>query len=622
MKQFVIFLGFLVLVSGGANSVSWDGSESVDIAQHESRQTDEFENRMSQLKSRLAAKHNTMNELEKVEVENGQIAAKFASKNIESGLADSSEHLKKRFEKKRVERETQMNEISNELHEMRNELDATSTTTVYDRWMERQERKAEKLRKDLKCQREIKKKVNQEVKDDRFSDNLSRAKAAQKTFKAERSEKLQKEIDEGRYYFLNFSPSWPWSSTMFERDGFLFAQIGYQGNRGSFSSNGDRQDLAKLEYTNKDIKFKDLVVESRLRSAGAVNDAGGTRWTANGGENPVTKLKDSTVNIKSRLHQIPFALGGSIAVGDKRNVIALELPFIYSWRKLELDMALPNGVSAGANADLNRYISDPNLLLKEVFEKRKVDFVGDDRGIRFGAAKLSVSRKFGLLKNSGKALFGINASVPTIKNQGPDSFQVPRIDSMRIPNLGLFAGGYLNKNRFFNPHIYFSASAFLPVTLNRRVPHIKDHKNADTLSLLMTDFVVNTATADFKEIDSEVAMFAEELKNVKVTRPFEAEIIIGNQFAEMFDYSAFLDIFYKLRVRGTDKVKIDDEDDKRQWELDYLLFKDQEIENQIAFDWRYQKSEKTTFQVGGFYTIFGQSVPERFGFNLALRLEF
>ncbi|MFC1854838.1 hypothetical protein ACFLY6_03170 [Candidatus Dependentiae bacterium] len=588
--------------------------------------SDDFNERIRQLQDRIRAREKAQKRLEERAIKEARKKAQISTKKLHKKQDSRVEFLKNTFKKRKKDREKEFSTILRELRDIESSVGGAHVSSDVDAWTERQERKAEKLREKLRKERRLLEENRRAAREEFLKKAKLKKQKIQRRFEKEKRAKLEKEVEEGRYFYLHLSPSWPIHAMVFDRQGFGMLGIGYRGFPRAFMGDGSRDDLDKLEYYGDTLYMKDLVCECGLLSAGTVATKGGA-WDDDPinpelERNPFYVLADSQVTLESKRKEIPIVFGGSMAVGDEKNVLSVFFPLTYHSRELNVTVKAPTGADDFGNAALMRYIGDPESLLKEAFDARSVDMGGTDSGFITCNTRVSFYRK-AEIKKKMKTVLGLTASLPVFADEGKDSFQQPRLGDDFFTSMGLFVGGLVSHSKFLNPHIFGQIRVFLSNHFLRRLGHYKTYDGSGTLPLLMTNFVQETGSVAFSNVlDSKVSLFAEELTQVNVARPCEIRAVLGNQMREVLGIASFLDIFYMLRIKGEDDVTVAESGDTRQRELSGLLFKEQEIEHKFGFNWQYQKSSEFTFEIGGMYTLAGQAVPECYEIKAAVRAEF
>ncbi|MCK4499364.1 hypothetical protein KAU11_02635 [Candidatus Babeliales bacterium] len=584
--------------------------------------SNDLNQRIKLLEERIAAREKALQKLEDQQLKNARKEASVFLKKTSKTADDRVGFLKRTFDRRKKERDKEFNNILYELKD----LEGTVGGKEYDSWTIRQERKASQLQKKLKQERKLLYANRIAARNEIAFQNKQKQKKLMSRFAREQQEKFEHERREGRYFYLYPSPTWPEYARLFERMGFGLVQLGFKGFLHGFVGSGDREDLAKLEYYEHNLKLSDLICECGLLASGTISTRGGA-WDDDPGipelaRNPLYVLKDASVALESRRFEIPVMFGGSMGIGDEKTVLSLFFPATYHSRELKVSVTTPSGVDDFGNAALVRYVSDPGALLKEAFDLRSLDFGGNDSGFISANARLSLYRK-GEIRGKFKGLIGLTASMPLLAKDGKDSFQQPRLSDAYFPSCGLFLAGVVPHSNFVNPHIFGQVQIFFAKNFARRLGHYKTYSGTGTMPLLMTNFVQDAGSSAFDNVlDSKVSLFAEELAHTTVARPYEIEIVAGNQIREVFGISGFLDLFYSLRIRGDDDVVLANSEDIRQREFSGLLFADQEMEHRVGCDLRYQFNSKCTMNLGILYTLIGQNVPETYEFKATFRAEF
>lgn len=630
------------IIKLGLACVAWQLHAQSSLAATQSMAA--FEQHMQQLKERMEARAQTAHEIELHELMRARAEAATASSTVKSQIDEASSFLQKTFEQNRREREQLLQDVEHELVDLRKEIGARGNDSIYDQWLARQERQAERMRESLSRERELRRQADDDAKKELDAKRRHEQRGLRQRFIQEKEAEHRRAVDEGRYYYLQQSPHWPLYARPFDREGFFFAQVGFQNQFGGLSPNGDRQKLAELEYSPDKLTFKDLVVESRLLAsgtAGLVKDKFveqtlplPPRPAPDRKYNPLYILRDASITLESSRYQMPINTGFLINIGDRRTILSTVFSAAYIYRHLDLKMAKQTNVlvPAGANSypalalALQKYIDAPLSLLKEMFDKRGLDLNATDRHLDLCGVKISLHRSFDAERLNGRFVFGAVLGLPVYARDGDDAFQLPRIDSVRFPSLGLYAAGYCKYSPSLAPHAFIEFATQYPTSFMRRLPYKKSYNPdaGDTLPLLMTNFVQDTTpskTAFSDYIDSNVALFAEQIKPVKIFRSLEFTLILGNEIAGLFDYSAFFDICYRLNVRAADSIRLD-EDTTTEWVPEKLLFQPTEMRHTLTADWRYQGSDKATFDIGGACTLFGYNTPATFEVHIAAHMDF
>ncbi|MCK4265427.1 hypothetical protein KAW80_03655 [Candidatus Babeliales bacterium] len=488
------------------------------------------------------------------------------------------------------------------------------------KFLERQEKRAKK-----RLTHKIKDKVKEEV---RWQANKARRQHVKDKLAGRVRLHNVSRFSDGDFFYK--IPSWPFSSIFYAEKDLLEVNFAANGASKAYGSGGNSQDISKLVFGEQNIELQDILLASKLLKE-EILDANSARYEDGNlgfqfhyyyilADQPII-FDGSTTSQRIDLNYARHFRDGDISFG-------FQIPIIRRENKLRLSSTITSSKEAQLQSVTPRFADRFGSLdnfLKEIVEARHMNYTKHDTELGIGDISTFINIEIAS-RHFERVLMGFKFLAPTANDRQTDELWHADLGNGGFMEYSFFGGAMKSYSRIFNPHAFLEITGSVPTTLSRRVPFKKVYDGTtpgngipvgDFLTLGNTE--VQFKGIAFERFDTDIRRFPGTVRNVRIRRGPQFFFRIGNIYEEVFSKKAFFDMFYDLRVKGTDYLGYRNSDS-----YNYSILTDNtfQMEHRIGFNFDYQISGRQRFNGGMLLTVAGRNVPQNIEGNIAYSLEF
>ncbi len=436
---------------------------------------------------------------------------------------------------------------------------------------------------------------------------------------------IKRDYRDGLYADLYKRPAWPFNMLFADNKNLMQIVAGFEHATNFYDSKGSSHDLSASVFGEKEFYFRDilLALELNKRTVGGV-----PVLTHVDGHYPWKHLEDYLFDKKliffSEENKLDLNFNYGRYIKDRDIFIGFELPVAYKQRRLKFDSdvkpghdpALINGLDIYLRTFLREdfeYLLDPKNLIYQ--PKSSVIGIGD-----FAAfINFNIQTKYlEMFKLGGKIVW------PTAKEA--DTHKLWPVElGIGATQFKIFSSVMFNKqNTNFNPHMFLEATYVWVGHKNKRVPRVitfDGNSNQPVGSDVMAhgDRVLYNNIA-FKEPDTKIVEFADNVKSVKIRQGAQFNFRLGNIWEKLIARRGFLDVYYDFRAKIKDRVLNSGLDST--WLIHRLEENTMQLEHKVGFDFSYQYDIHSRLNFGAEYIFAGINVPDTFRASFGMFVEF
>lgn len=419
-------------------------------------------------------------------------------------------------------------------------------------------------------------------------------------------QQYDQDVANGRYADVYKSPAWPIQALFYEDKDLFNVSAYYQYATDCYDSNrsGSKSDITKLAFGEDKITFDEILLASKLVTAGKLGD--------NGELAEIQRLADRELSFRGREESYGLNFEFSRYIFNEAIACGVEVPVLYRRHRLKVAIPIPDNGTINNDHDYrdSKFLLDRILLAKGITE-----LGGSAAGL--GDIAFFINGQFNSIWWD-KLVVGIRFQFPTGKEASQNKLWAPDLGNGGFTEIQPFMSIIASHSRCFNPHMLSQVSFTLPAHVDRRVPQRRVHAantqvgnpvNAPGDDIMaMGDRVVFNAEA-FDEFDTTIKGFGDKVSTVKMRKGVDIKIRLGNIIECFMCERSFLDIFYDFRAKAKDRVSGISADF---FNVEILRKHTNQLEHRIGFDYSYQPSLCTRLRLGMRYVFAGRNVPKTF----------
>lgn len=424
-------------------------------------------------------------------------------------------------------------------------------------------------------------------------------------------------------------PTWPLHALYFEEKDKVDVGFQYQHAGGSFSSKGHSEDLSSLVFGECPIRVRNILLVSKLVENGDVIDY--SNLTSEGGY--LGGVAPQRLDFEAEVDDFRLSLGYVRHFIKNAVSLGIRVPFVT--RKHSLTLTTTVNQVANTNAQfIELYGNCFENFVEDILAKKGIAFTKSDSETGLGDIETFLNLEI-KAKHLERCITGVKVLFPTARSRNLNKLWAPELGNGGFTELSAYAGLLLPRNRWLNPHLLVQGTYCFSASVPRRIPSIIEFSETspsgmnDLSNIVeMGDLVRTIGTepgpaTSFKEIDSCVRLFSSRCTggdDIKIRKGPEAELRIGNIFERFICRKAFLDIYYDLRLKGSDYIAEKNLDCKFYPEI--LKQNTFQVEHRAGLSLSYQFDNHVRALLGGVYTFAGYNVPKTIEANAAISVEF
>lgn len=388
---------------------------------------------------------------------------------------------------------------------------------------------------------------------------------------------------------------------------------------------GGASDLATLALGKKGIVVQDVLLASKLAQQGAIQTMG----TASVADLALFKaIADQPLIFNASMWQVAglFNFGRHFKRG--RLSFNVQFPLLVRQNNLRLTNDYTDSIQAQVSAQVNSRFS--TMSLHDLFDTilQANDLSTSPRATQSGLGDVVTSLYYDIpTKGLERFIVGLKLVLPTSPIPSTDVLWDAEIGNGGFAQIGAFISLLHHRNRWVNIHFHGAVTGSVGGDQNRRVPmrFMNDGTALCTGCNPLSDLVLNNnfmlvPGQLFNELETGIRGLGTEVRSFHISPGVEGLLQIGNMFERCFAQRGFLDIFYGLRIKGSDHigcVGLNEQFDPSVWG-NYTDV----VEHKIGGDWSYQFNNQTRFTLGLSYVFAGHNVAKVVEGHVSFRLEF
>jgi hypothetical protein len=493
--------------------------------------------------------------------------------------------------------------------------------------------------------------------------------------------KEKRHADLGKFAHMYRQPAWPVHAQLGRQDQSISVDFKYAVATNGFNNAGARGDVAQIGFTDGDIKLKDILLASQLVDKGVathLNDFVIDKVAAAGvvrlpGMTDSLTLVNNVAGKPNNAYLGYFADKKITLDGERERMeagfnavryffqhrigLGVFVPLVQDKRTLRAnmdwsveDIARDEGAflvgaagrfgggnvrtvesTAGRQQPFNfRYGNSTQAFLGDMFKAKGFDALG---GTSAGVGDVQLYAQARLdSRYLDHALFNARVVLPTAPQAATNKLWAPERGNGGFYQAGMSIAAAGTYNRYFNPHYFMEGLFTFPGNSKQRVPKKVEIKQGMT-SIQMKDANVpfgyrldniNVAGAAagsvvYNGYDAQVRGLSDTVSTLRLAKGLAFDIRIGNVFEQVFIRHAFLDVYYHLKMKASDKVYGLPESD---YNISSYVDNSELREHRIGGEWRWQVNPHSTIRFGIEQVITGKNVAQETQFSAGLNYSF
>ena len=434
-------------------------------------------------------------------------------------------------------------------------------------------------------------------------------------------------------------PTWPSMVLPFEAKDMLVAQVAYNRAGRAYSSKGTSQDISKLIFGEGSMAVKDIFLASKLVNDGQVVDYTGGKFTANT-DNFLGAMADQCLAFDANIDLFTLSFDYLRHFIDKSLIFGVRIPLVLRRNTIKLETTLTDAVKNKIEESTvfkKRYADSFEAFFSDILCHKGIAF--NKRDTEQGIGDVHVYLNWDLRAHYlDRSIVGIDILIPTAKERNTDKLWDPELGNGGFVEVSAFASFFKEKYRIFNPHLFVKGTYCFSADVKRRVPKYRSatavepgrEPLTETLAMgedVRTKYVSDTDKTDFNQVDTSFRRFATDDKKVKIRKGMEVTARIGNMIDGLIFKRGFGDVYYEVRVKGSDYLGKEGECKTSTacdgtYKRSILTDNTFEVAHTLGAAYSYQFDETVRTVWGLDYVLAGRNTPRMWEANASLLVEF
>lgn len=440
----------------------------------------------------------------------------------------------------------------------------------------------------------------------------------------------------GKFADLYRQPARPVYATYTKQDIVVGVAVKYSDATKAFGNNGVSVDVAKADFTDGDIRVRDLLFASELvnqdvathRNDNVINNVGavvtlpGHAAIAAGRGAYLGYLGDKKLLFKGERQRLEAGINAIHYFFDHRLGLGVFVPVVQDKRKLDVtfdwsveDVTRKSGVVADQQAPFQiRYGDDPRAFLADVIKAKGMNGGIGGTSVGVGDVQLYAQAQIDV-SHLDRALIAARVVCPSAPQASTNNLWGPERGNGGFFQTGLSFSAVSHYNKNINPHFFVESVYSLPATNNQRVPKKVSipagaSTSLDLGKLTPLGYRLDAragGAAPFTAFNSPFRNLGDDVSKLKTAKGLAFDVRVGNLFEQVFVRRAELDLFYNFKIKGRDRVYNLPESDYNL--LVYEQDSDQ-IEHRLGGEWRWQVNHAATVRLGLEQVLWGKNVVQ------------
>jgi hypothetical protein len=460
-------------------------------------------------------------------------------------------------------------------------------------------------------------------------------------WKKHRRSEINRQYNFGYFADLYKQPAWPAYSNYITSKHIFSVGASYKYAVDGYVTDGSSQGVTALAFGKEHVLVQDVLLASKLVKAKTLThkESPDKKAAGQAGSEYLRYFADKEILFNGKAEEFKFDFDVARYIWNRNLVFGFNIPVIYIKHDLKASLDLPKdalglveiettpGITA-PNAFMRRYGQDTNKFIADMFSAKGMNELG---GSSTGMGDLSVYGHVVFRSPAfERSLAGLKLTIPTAQKASTGKLWAPELGNGGFWQGSLFSSTVFNYKTSINPHILLQASWALPGNVLKRVPkrtEVPIKKWTTTAGAPVIDEArqvpfgdrvryVETSKIATESFSSKISEFDTTLRNMAdnatkftMQKGLECEIKVGNVFEKFLLRRAFFDLFYDLRVKGSDTPSGLNTHD---WMLEIYREDTHQIEHKVGCEWAYQFDRTSRLKFGSNYTFAGRNVAKTF----------